>query len=115
MRTELRGNLLIWVLNNFLFDLDLVNDLLFLQRFQEIFCSSTFGSFFLFIFCLLGELGFLFFFGLSLPLEHVIPIVGDVADRQKLENFCNKFTQDQVAQLIVKFKDLRKSLFTFKA
>jgi hypothetical protein len=49
-----------------MFDLDLVNDLLFLQRFQEIFYSSTFGSF------------FLFFFGLSLPLEHVIPIVGDM-------------------------------------
>jgi hypothetical protein len=33
-RTKFSENLLIWIQNNFLFDLDLIHDLLFLQRFQ---------------------------------------------------------------------------------
>jgi hypothetical protein len=59
---ESKKHSLIRVQNNFLFDFDLVQNLLFLQRFQQIFCSRTFGSFFLFLFSLLGEFGFLLFF-----------------------------------------------------
>jgi hypothetical protein len=46
--------------------------LLFLQRFQQIFCSRTFGLFF--FFSLLGEFGFFLFFGLSLLFQMIVPI-----------------------------------------
>jgi hypothetical protein len=74
----LKENSLIRVQNNFLFDFQVVNDLVFLQRFQQIFCSRTFGSLTRFLFSLLGEFGFLLCFGLSLPLQMIIPIEAHV-------------------------------------